>query len=117
MDNAAKYAAGKDQSEIHLRASTSNGSLVLTVRDHGPGVPRDQAKAIFAAFDRGGREVSDPVPGVGLGLALSRGLAREMGGDLTLESPADGGALFRLELPAKVVGKYIMLARFKVTCP
>jgi signal transduction histidine kinase len=104
VDNAAKYAAGPEHSKIRLQASTRPGSLVLTVRDHGPGVPQDQAKAIFAPFERGGRDVSDPVPGVGLGLALSRGLAREMGGDLTLESPTGGGALFRLELPAQAPG-------------
>ena len=37
---------------------------------------------------------------LGLGLALARGLARDMGGELTLENPGDGGARFRLELPA-----------------
>jgi C4-dicarboxylate-specific signal transduction histidine kinase len=39
------------------------------------------------------------VRGLGLGLALSRGLARDLGGDLTLEAPADGGACFVLTLP------------------
>jgi two-component system sensor histidine kinase MprB len=69
------------------------------VRDHGPGVPREQARRIFDPFERGGRDPADPVPGVGLGLALARTLARDMGGDLTLESPSGGGALFRVELP------------------
>jgi len=55
---------------------------------------------VFEPFERGGRDPADPVPGVGLGLALARGLARDMGGELTLESPSDGGARFRLELPA-----------------
>jgi len=71
------------------------------VRDHGPGVPPDDAARIFAPFERGCRDSSDPVTGVGLGLALARGLARDMGGDLTLESPPDGGACFVLEVPAR----------------
>jgi signal transduction histidine kinase len=100
VDNAAKYANGTASPTIHLHATGTNGSLVMTVRDHGPGIPREQAKAVFQPFERAGRDTADPVPGVGLGLALARGLARDMGGELTLESPNDGGALFRLELPA-----------------
>ena len=100
VDNAAKYANDTTSPTIHLGATTGNGSLVVTVRDHGPGIPREQARTIFDPFERGGRDPADPVPGVGLGLALARGLARDMGGELTLESPSDGGARFRLELPA-----------------
>ena len=48
-------------------------------------------------------DAPDPVPGVGLGLALSRGLARDMGGDLTLDAPSGRGASFRLVLPARPV--------------
>jgi len=99
VDNAAKYAIGTTSPTIHLGAAATNSSLVLTVRDHGPGIPREQARVIFDPFERGGRDPADSVPGVGLGLALARGLARDMGGELTLESPNDGGALFRLELP------------------
>ena len=105
VDNAVKYSCGPTPSRIRLGAATNNGSLILTVRDHGPGVPHDQASAIFAPFERGSGDRASPVPGVGLGLALARGLAREMGGDLTLESPSDGGALFRLELPANTNGR------------
>jgi K+-sensing histidine kinase KdpD len=100
VDNAAKYANGTASPTIHLGAAAGNGSLVLTVRDHGPGIPREQVRAVFDPFERGGRDPADPVPGVGLGLALARELARDMAGELTLESPSDGGALFRLELPA-----------------
>jgi signal transduction histidine kinase len=100
VDNAGKYARNGKQPKVYLLASVSDGSLTLRVRDHGPGVPTEQRRAIFAAFDRGARDPSDPIPGVGLGLALCRGLARDMGGDLTLESPRDGGACFRLDLPS-----------------
>jgi signal transduction histidine kinase len=100
VDNAAKYAKGTASPTVHLGAAAADGSLVLTVRDHGPGIPREKARVVFDAFERGGRDPADPVPGVGLGLALARGLARDMGGELTLEAPGDGGARFRLELPA-----------------
>ena len=99
VDNAAKYANGAGPSTLHLSASTADGRLVMIVRDHGPGIPPDKTRAIFAPFERGGRDPSDPVPGVGLGLALARGLARDMGGDLTLDNPGPPGASFRLELP------------------
>ena len=99
VDNAAKYAHGTETPTIHLEAAAGNDSLVLTVRDHGPGIPHEQVQAAFDPFDRGGRDPADPVPGVGLGLALARGLARDMGGELTYESPNDSGARFRLELP------------------
>ncbi|MDH3629007.1 MAG: HAMP domain-containing histidine kinase [Acidobacteriota bacterium] len=99
VDNAAKYANGTTSPTIRLSAAAKNGSLVMTVRDHGPGIPREQVRVVFDPFERGGRDPADPVPGVGLGLALARGLARDLGGELTLESPSDGGARFRLELP------------------
>lgn len=101
VDNAGKYALGGESATISLHASVRNGSLVLTVCDHGPGVPSEQARAIFTPFERGGRDSADPIPGVGLGLALSRGLARDMGGDLTLDAPSGRGASFRLVLPAR----------------
>ena len=102
VDNATKYAGNGRQSTVHLETYFENGSLNLKVRDHGPGVPAEWSRAIFEPFDRGGRQPSDPVPGIGLGLALARGLARDLGGDLKLESPPDGGACFHLVLPAEI---------------
>ena len=69
------------------------------VRDRGPGIPSEFAKVIFEPFERGDRGPGDTVPGVGIGLALSRGLARDVGGDLSLATPAGGGACFELTIP------------------
>ena len=99
VDNACKYATGADDTSIELVATTEGGRVVIRVRDHGPGIPRKYKGAIFSPFDRGRRDAADPVPGLGLGLALSRGLARDLGGDLELE-PSPDGACFRLTLPA-----------------
>ena len=78
-----------------------DGALALCVRDHGPGVSPEHAKAIFNPFDRGARGRGDSTPGVGLGLALARGLARDLGGDLVLDPSSPDGACFKLTLPVR----------------
>jgi signal transduction histidine kinase len=101
VDNACKYgrpAGGADGAAIVLRATAAGGSLALEVSDDGPGVPAAAARSIFEPFDRGGRDPSDREPGVGLGLALARQLALELGGSLEL-CPSVRGATFRLSLP------------------
>jgi signal transduction histidine kinase len=99
VDNAAKYAHNGSAPRVHLEASIQNDLLRLSVRDHGPGIAAEQSGAIFAPFERGGRDPADPVPGVGLGLALARRMARDMGGDLTLDRSVGIGACFLLCLP------------------
>lgn len=109
VDNAGKYAAEARDRAIDLTVGLRGGTLTVEVRDHGPGVRPEHARAIFAPFDRGPRAAGDPTAGVGLGLALARGLARSLGGDLRLlpagahdRSPngAGPGACFALTLPA-----------------
>ncbi len=100
VDNACKYAGRSEDRRIHLRAACRNGAGVLTVRDHGPGVPRAERKRLFHAFRKSAREAAHSAPGIGLGLALSRRLARRMGGELRFEPTGDdGGASFTLTLP------------------
>ena len=101
IDNACKYGTsgpGGGAIDMSLRAVPTG--VEVRVRDHGPGVPSAVARAIFHPFERGTLDPADPHPGIGLGLALARGLARDLGGDLTLEAPADGGACFCLRLPS-----------------
>jgi signal transduction histidine kinase len=101
VDNACKYSAGAEDHTIHLVGRVEEGVLALCVRDHGPGVARQHAKAIFDPFERGASGQGDATPGVGLGLALARGLARDLGGDLVLESSSPEGACFKLTLPVR----------------
>lgn len=102
VDNAVKYAGsgGAEPPTVRIAAGVADGTLNLTVRDHGPGVPREHAAAIFDAFERGVRGSDDPTPGLGLGLALARGLARDIGGELSIEQPEGAGARFRLTVSA-----------------
>lgn len=99
VDNAAKYARDAADRRVHLEAEIADGTLLLRVRDHGPGIPAALQKRIFAPFDRGAVPLaSNDQPGVGLGLALARGLATDLGGALRL-APGAGGATFELRLP------------------
>jgi len=98
VDNACKYAAAADDKRVHLIARADGKDLVLSVRDHGPGInPREHA-AVFRPFTRGERQHDGAVPGLGLGLALAHGLARELGGELRLV-PATSGAEFCVRVP------------------
>lgn len=100
VDNACKYGRNEARPEVEVATEVAAGALTVSVRDHGPGVPAAIRRDIFEAFDRGGRDARDAVPGVGLGLALSRGIARELGGTLSVANAPGGGALFTLRIPA-----------------
>jgi signal transduction histidine kinase len=69
------------------------------VRDHGPGVTAREAARLFEPFRKSAHDAAEGAAGVGLGLALSRRLARQMGGELAYEPPTDGGGRFVLTLP------------------
>ena len=103
VDNACKYGAPagghREDAPVRIEARADAAAVVLTVRDAGPGVPKEAARAIFRPFERAGRDASDPAHGVGLGLALARNLARAAGGELVLVESAGPGAAFELRLP------------------
>ncbi|MBU6413926.1 MAG: hypothetical protein KGS45_10655 [Planctomycetes bacterium] len=108
VENAGKYAAaeGRDN-RLHLTARLDGRWLNLDLADHGPGIAPGEAKRVFAPFERGKAQQDGSKPGLGLGLAFARGLARDLGGDLTLLSSQDSmragfGAIFRLRIPAEI---------------
>jgi signal transduction histidine kinase/ActR/RegA family two-component response regulator len=74
------------------------GALRIQVTDTGPGISPDQFHLLFAPFERLGAEQTS-VPGTGVGLALSRGLAEAMGGKLDVESTPGRGSTFWVEFP------------------
>lgn len=69
--------------------------------DQGPGLSEEQQAKVFEKFERLGRSSEDG--GSGLGLYISRSLARAMGGDLTIDSAPGQGARFVLEVPADLL--------------
>ena len=101
VDNACKYAANAADRRLHLEvARHDNGNHIsFTIRDHGPGISPDLIGKLFTPFAKSAAEAAVTAPGIGLGLALSRRLARQLNGDLTYHQPKDGGAAFTLTFP------------------
>jgi len=100
-DNACKYARhGSEPASIELILTTPrHHTLQLAVRDRGPGIPRSEARRLFRPFHKSAREAAHTAPGVGLGLALCRRLAHDLGGRLEIDPSWTGGACFVLSLP------------------
>lgn len=98
VSNALKHAKDGAFIGIDLRQD-QNKWAVISVRDHGPGIPRQERKHIFDAFYRGELARKDQIPGSGLGLNVVRRIIETHGGSITCEALGDLGALFIIKLP------------------
>ena len=96
LTNAAKYTP--DGGHITVAVGRDGDHAVIRVTDTGVGIPADQLEKIFEPFVQVGRALHRPQEGAGLGLAISRDLARGMGGDLTVESAVGEGSTFTVTL-------------------
>ena len=98
LENAAKYGAPP----ILVQAQVTPDRLVVTVADHGPGLPpsvKGHEQSLFDKFTRGMTESA--TPGVGLGLAICKAVVDAHGGQISAASAPDGGAAFTVTLPRK----------------
>jgi signal transduction histidine kinase len=96
IDNAVKYSPPGD--EVQVEAASSNGRVVIEVRDRGPGISPEHQRVIFEKFGR--VQVGEAAkPGTGLGLFIARSIAEAHGGSLEVRSAPERGATFRLSLP------------------
>lgn len=100
VDNACKYA-GDEKTAARMELVVRRGPAVLefALRDHGPGLTKSEAGKLFRPFHKSAREAAHSAPGVGLGLALCRRLARDLGGTLIIDHSWPYGACFVLTLP------------------
>ena len=99
VDNACKYAVGTEHNTIELSCHVDSKCIQFSVRDHGPGISSKEAVRMFQPFSKSADQAANSAPGVGLGLALCKRLAHDLGGRLTLVTPQGGGAEFVLRLP------------------
>ncbi len=98
VDNALNY--GPADGAITLSSSTgTDGTLILHVRDEGPGVPPQEREIIFERFVRGSAAAFGQIRGSGIGLAVVKLLMETMGGRVTVCDAPGGGADFQLHLP------------------
>lgn len=95
LENAGKYTPGGTPVEIHV--SAVDDRLQVSVRDHGPGVPKGQEELIFEKFTRG--NVESATPGVGLGLAICRAIVEAHRGRIRVDATQPHGATFTFSLP------------------
>jgi signal transduction histidine kinase len=96
--NAVKYATVAG-GQITLSVTSTPQAVAIHVSDDGPGIPEDKLATIFEPFVQLASGLTDRHGGVGLGLSISRELARAMDGELTVESRLGVGSRFTLELP------------------
>jgi signal transduction histidine kinase len=99
VDNAAKYARNASDRRIHVEANHEDKYITFTVRDHGPGIGNEAVER-KQPFEKSAQESAETAPGVGLGLALCRRLARQLGGRLEVAGAPGEGATVTLLLPA-----------------
>jgi signal transduction histidine kinase len=97
LSNASKYTPPDDVVEISLEREDE--SAVLTVADHGPGIPESERERIFELFYRINDAASLSTRGVGIGLALARQLVAQLDGTITVGDTPGGGATFRVTIP------------------
>jgi signal transduction histidine kinase len=99
VDNACKYAASSGDPRIHLQIKPAARCVEVCISDHGPGINGRQAKRLFQPFCKSATDAANSAPGVGLGLALARRLAHDLGGRLQFQPNPSAGAAFALVLP------------------
>lgn len=96
IENAFKHGAAPVTVTVEPRAE----QVVVSVVDHGPGVPEADRQRVFDRFHR--LDASRDRPGVGLGLSIVRGLVTACGGTVWVDEAEDGGAAFRVALARRV---------------
>jgi signal transduction histidine kinase len=97
MLNAVTYT--QEGGRVMLRARISDGRIVLSIADNGPGVAVDDLGRILQPFEQGGRSTTDHEHGAGLGLTLAKAFAEVHGGSLSIASEQGKGFTAIIELP------------------
>ncbi|HEY1952298.1 MAG TPA: CHASE3 domain-containing protein [Gemmatimonadaceae bacterium] len=98
LSNAIKFS---DKGEIAVTAREEDGEVAITVADQGIGIAPDNLDRVFDPFWQVEQRSTRRVGGTGLGLSVSRSLARLLGGDVTVESSLGKGSAFTLTLPGQ----------------
>ena len=106
ISNALKYSGADARVEIHAHAHPSAGAqekvLMVSIRDHGIGIPPPEREKIFERFYRVDNALTRRVGGAGLGLYICQTYVQAMGGTIRVESHEGRGSVFSFTLPAVI---------------
>lgn len=101
LDNAAKFSPSG--SSIDIGAARQGDEVVLSVRDHGPGISPEHWSRVFERFYKVDRARPREAGGFGLGLAITKHLVQVLGGRIWTETARDGGQIFSIALRSPVL--------------
>jgi signal transduction histidine kinase len=99
LENAAAFSPPDAPIDVALRREGVD--VVIEVRDRGPGIPSEQREAVFERFAGWRPPDYEDRPGAGLGLYISRAIAREHGGDASVADAPGGGSMLGVRLPGE----------------
>lgn len=105
LSNAVKFSPRRTTVTVTVGRSEDSGATggsraLISVADHGPGIPSEKAQMIFERFTQLDQSAAREKPGTGLGLAIARDIAELHGGTLTVASEVGQGSTFTFEMPA-----------------
>ena len=100
FENATKYAG--DEALIQLSAEVQNRSVIIRVRDQGPGIPLEDSERVFESYYQLENGLPIQASGSGLGLAICRGFVNAHGGEIWLE-PVATGTCIAFSLPLEPI--------------
>jgi signal transduction histidine kinase len=97
LSNAIKFSP--DGAEVLLTAEAHESKVRISVRDHGPGIPKEFRSRIFEKFAQADMSDSRPKIGSGLGLSIVKEIVHRLGGEITFADAPGDGTIFRVDLP------------------
>jgi signal transduction histidine kinase len=114
VSNAIKFT---DNGEVRVECAVNSGSLEVRISDTGVGIPAENIEDIFEPFWQAEQTATRKTGGTGLGLSVTRKLARLLGGDVTVASRVGAGTTFSLTLPMKAPAGETLRRRDTPTTP
>jgi signal transduction histidine kinase len=102
VSNAIKFSAPEGEVEIAVRYTMNKSSIVVSVKDHGFGIPEEELDTVFDKFVQSSKTKTG-AGGTGLGLSICREMVNGMGGEIWAKNNPEGGAIFSFTLPKERV--------------
>ncbi|HZS45400.1 MAG TPA: ATP-binding protein [Blastocatellia bacterium] len=99
VENAAKYSPA--DSKIELTGRVEDNTLIMSIKDDGPGIKPEELGHVFDKFYRGSQRQDHRVDGTGMGLAIAKGIVEAHGGRIWVQSEPGSGATFIFSLPVE----------------